>query len=68
MTSQPFIERHGLWTDDQRRQAEALKDRAREEGLRLVRLAWSDAHGCARAKAVTLPAFVEARPAGADES
>ncbi len=64
MTSQSFIDRHGLWTDDQRRQAEALKDRAREAGLRLVRLAWSDAHGCARAKAVTLPAFVEALASG----
>ena len=61
---EPFIERHGLWTDDQRREADALRDRVRTAGLRLVRLAWSDAHGCARAKAVTVPAFLEALAGG----
>ena len=55
MARQPFIERHALWTDDQRRQAEALKDRVRTEGLRLVRLAWTDVHGYSRAKAVAIP-------------
>ena len=64
MARQPFIERHALWTDDQRRQAEALKDRVRTEGLRLVRLAWTDAHGCSRAKAVTIPAFLESLAGG----
>ncbi len=60
MTRGGFIERHGLWTDGQRRQAEALKERVRGEGLRLIRLAWADPHGCARAKAVSVRAFLEA--------
>jgi glutamine synthetase len=65
MHRQAFVERHALWTDDQRRQAEALKERVRTEGdLRLVRLAWTDAHGYVRAKAVTPPAFLESLAAG----
>ncbi len=64
MTRPTFIDRHGLWTDDQRREADALRDRVRTAGLRLVRLAWSDAHGCARAKAVTVPTFLEALAGG----
>jgi len=59
MSQQAFIERHGLWSDDQRRQAEALRERVRTAGLRLVRVAWTDAHGYARAKALSVPAFLE---------
>ena len=47
-----FIERHGLWTDEQRRQAEELKRRVKKDNLKLVRLAWADPHGASRAKAV----------------
>lgn len=54
-----FIERHGLWTDAQRKEAAALKARLKRENLRLVRLAWADPHGAARAKAVSVPAFLE---------
>jgi hypothetical protein len=39
MTRPPFIERHALWTDDQRRQAEALRERVRTEALRLLEAA-----------------------------
>jgi glutamine synthetase len=52
-----FIERYGLWTDEQRKQAEEIKRRAEKENLRLIRLVWADPHGAARAKAVSLPAF-----------
>src|SRR5262245_37539561 len=52
--------RQRVWTDEQRRQADALKERLRREDVRLVRLAWSDTHGCSRAKAVSLPVFLEA--------
>src|SRR5262249_7422123 len=58
--SSGFIERHGLWTDAQRRQAEELKRRIETDNVRLVRLAWADPHGAARAKAVTAPAFIAA--------
>jgi glutamine synthetase len=64
MTRPGFIEKHGLWTEDQRRQGEALKQRLQKEDLRLVRLAWADPHGCSRAKAVTVPAFLEALASG----
>jgi glutamine synthetase len=60
MKSESFIERHGLWSDDQRRQAEDLKDRLRKDKLQFVRLAWADPHGASRAKAVTTPAFMAA--------
>jgi glutamine synthetase len=53
----PFIERHGLWSDDARRQAAELERRIAAEGVRLVRVAWVDPHGASRAKMLTLPAF-----------
>ena len=64
MTSQPFIERHGLWSDDHRRQAEDIKLKIRRDNLQFVRLAWADPHGASRAKAVTVPAFMAALTAG----
>jgi glutamine synthetase len=59
-----FIARHALWTDEQRRQAQELKRRVKQEDLRLVRLAWADPHGAARAKAVTVPVFLSALESG----
>jgi glutamine synthetase len=59
-----FIERHGLWTDEQRRQAEEVKRRIEKDDLHLVRLAWADPHGASRAKAVTLPVFADALTSG----
>ena len=52
-----LIERHGLWSDDERRQAKELRQRIETEKLELIRLAWADPHGSSRAKAVTIPAF-----------
>jgi glutamine synthetase len=59
-----FIDRHGLWTDDDRRQAEEVKRRVEAEKLRYVRLAWSDTHGYSRAKTLTVPAFLSALRGG----
>src|SRR5262245_32005467 len=59
-----FIERHGLWSDDERRLAEQIKRRCETENLQLIRLAWADPHGASRAKAVTVPAFVAALETG----
>src|SRR4029450_6142378 len=59
-----FIARHGLWTEEQRRQAEDLKRNVEKGDLNLVRLAWADPHGAARAKAVTVPAFLAALETG----
>jgi glutamine synthetase len=64
MATQSFIERHGLWSDDQKRQAAELKQRLEKDNLRFVRLAWADPHGASRAKAVTAPAFAAALSCG----
>src|SRR5579885_3409719 len=59
-----FIDKHGLWSDDQRRQAADLASRIEREHLRYVRLAWGDSHGYSRAKTLTVPAFLSALYAG----
>jgi glutamine synthetase len=61
MSKRPtFVEKHGLWSDEQRRLADEIARRLDSEKLRFVRLAWSDTHGYARAKALTVPAFLSA--------
>src|SRR5712691_8531889 len=65
MTRAPaFIERHALWSDTQREQAAELRKRLEKEKPELVRLAWADPHGASRAKAVSLPAFLDALSGG----
>jgi glutamine synthetase len=64
MPDPTFIEKHGLWTSEQRRQAEELKRRLKSENLGFVRLAWGDPHGYSRAKALTIPAFLDALGGG----
>src|ERR1700746_3515340 len=59
-----FIEEHGLWSDEQRAQAQALKERLEREPLELVRLAWADPHGASRAKAVPQAVFLDALERG----
>jgi glutamine synthetase len=59
-----FIERHGLWSDEQRRQAEEIKRRIEQDDLHLVRLAWADPYGISRAKAVAPEAFITALTSG----
>ena len=62
--AQPFIDRHGLWTDEQRRLAGELERRIQADGVRLVRMAWADSHGHARAKMVSVPVFLSSLAAG----
>jgi glutamine synthetase len=59
-----FVDRHGLWSEEQRAQAAELKKRLAKDRIELVRLAWADPHGASRAKAVSAPAFAEALEAG----
>src|SRR5207302_349190 len=61
---QEFIHKHGLWTTEQRRQAQELERRLKKENPRFIRLAWADPHGYSRAKAVTVPAFLAALKSG----
>ena len=56
----PFVERYGLWSDEQRSLAAELRKRVAAEKLALVRLAWADPHGASRAKAVSVPVFLDA--------
>ncbi len=55
-----FIERYGLWTAEQKRRAAEIKRRIQAEKIRLIRVVWSDTHGHARTKEVTVPAFLSA--------
>jgi glutamine synthetase len=58
MSSSPgFIDKHGLWTDDQRARSKEVIDRIAKDGVKLVRVAWSDPHGVSRAKTVTSEVF-----------
>jgi len=52
-----FIERHGLATPDDIARVSDIAHRLDAEGIRFVRMAWSDSHGQARAKMVTASAF-----------
>src|SRR2546429_4733865 len=59
-----FVEEHGLWSDEQRAQAQALRERLQREPVELIRLAWADPHGASRAKAVSLAVFFDALERG----
>ena len=47
---QPFVARHGLWSDDETRLASELVARVKADGLTTVRLMWADQHGILRGK------------------
>jgi glutamine synthetase len=59
-----FIDKHGLWTDEQRSRAEEIRRRLATGEVKYIRLAWSDTHGYSRAKTLTVPAFLSALTAG----
>src|SRR3977135_2450328 len=59
-----FIDKHGLWTDEQRSRAEEIGRRLATGEVKSIRLAWSDTHGYSRAKTLTVPAFLSALTAG----
>jgi glutamine synthetase len=54
-----FVERHGLWSDAQKRAAADVRDRVEKHGVEIVRLSFPDVHGLLRGKAV-LPASLPA--------
>src|SRR6202161_3100667 len=47
-----FVERHGLWTGDQRRAAKAAALAIKKHKLELVRFSFADQHGVLRGKTV----------------
>ena len=46
----PFVERHGLWTGEQARAAEAVARAIKKHKLELVRFSFADQHGVLRGK------------------
>lgn len=55
-----FVARHGLAQDGRAARIDDIRQRLAEADIRLVRMAWADTHGAARAKAVTVPVFLDA--------
>ena len=49
-SSASFVERHGLWTAEQARQAKAVAQQIKREKLELVRFSFADQHGVLRGK------------------
>jgi glutamine synthetase len=49
-TSQSFVERHGLWTDAQAREAITVARAIKQQKLELVRFSFADQHGVLRGK------------------
>ena len=47
-----FVERHGLWTDQQAREATAVARAIKQNKLELVRFSFADQHGVLRGKTV----------------
>jgi glutamine synthetase len=45
-----FVERHGLWSDEQREAARSLRKIAEEKKLETIRLSFADQHGLLRGK------------------
>ena len=59
-----FIERHNLWSDEQRRAAAEVARRVQTEGIELVRLSFPDLHGILRGKALLAAAMPAALAEG----
>jgi glutamine synthetase len=52
ISSKTFVERHGLWTDDQTRAANAVGQAIKRHKIELVRFSFADQHGVLRGKTV----------------
>jgi glutamine synthetase len=47
-----FVQRHGLWTEDQARRAKAVEQAIKKNKLELVRFSFADQHGVLRGKTI----------------
>src|SRR3974377_1730601 len=47
-----FVQRHGLWSDEQARRAKAVAQAIKKNKLELVRFSFADQHGVLRGKTV----------------
>lgn len=63
-----FVERHGLYTEEQQDAAQELVQRVREQGITTVRIVWADQHGVSRCKFVSTGDFIRSMQHGMDFS
>jgi glutamine synthetase len=61
-----FVERHGLWGEEQIAAAERIKADIRQHDLRTIRIAWGDQHGIVRGKNILAHDFLLALKNGVD--
>ena len=61
-----FVERYGLWTEEQQEAAQRVQAQIEELGLTTVRVSWGDQHGILRGKTLTTPVFLQAMRNGID--
>ncbi len=61
-----FIEKHDLWTDEQKAAAQEVIERLKAENIKRVRISWADQHGIARSKTLTTPDFILSLSNGQD--
>jgi glutamine synthetase len=67
-TTEGFVARHELYSDEQREAAARAEATVREQGLRTVRVVWVDQHGLPRARFASPEAFGSALRTGLDMS
>lgn len=61
-----FVERHGLWDEEQTAAAERIRADIRQHDLRTIRIAWGDQHGIVRGKNILAHDFLLAMSNGVD--
>lgn len=59
-----FVDRHGLWTEQQQKAAKAVEKEVAERGLGVVRFSFADQHGILRGKTVVAEEFGSAMRSG----
>src|SRR5207253_2656568 len=59
-----FVERHDLWTDEQRRDAAAVEREIKRRKLEVIRFAFCDQHGVLRGKTLVASEATKAMRAG----
>ena len=61
-----FIERHGLWTDEQKEAVRRIKAEIETRGLETIRVSVADQHGILRSKTLTVRSFMSTLRNGVD--
>lgn len=61
-----FIDKHGLWTQEQQEEGARLASRVQELDLRQIRISWGDQHGILRGKTLEVEHFLSTLANGKD--